>query len=131
MSAVQPNCNTDTGTINVVISNGTSPFSATISSTTGPYTSTQTGLTTNNVSFTGLAADTYEVRITDANGCQTAASTETITAPEALSTTASISQAYTCTQQGVITFAVPTTPNSGTSPYLYGINGVFSNNPVK
>ncbi|KAB1152401.1 hypothetical protein F7018_17995, partial [Tenacibaculum aiptasiae] len=63
-SVVQPNCNGDNGTVNVVISNGTAPFSATINSTTGPFTSNQAGLNTNNVSFTGLASDTYEVIIT-------------------------------------------------------------------
>ncbi|KAB1156378.1 hypothetical protein F7018_11215, partial [Tenacibaculum aiptasiae] len=78
--------------------------------------------------FTGLASDTYEVIITDANGCATGASTVTVAAPNALTGTASITQPYTCVQQGVITFATPT---GGTAPYTYGIDGVFSNNPVK
>jgi len=52
-----------------------------------------------------------------------------VTEPEELRTTASVTENYTCSQQGEITFATP--PDGGTGPFLYGINGVFTNNPVK
>ncbi len=127
-SVVQPNCSGDTGDVNIVIANGVAPFTAVINSTTTAFTSTQGPVNTNNISFTGLVSDTYEIVITDANNCVTATSTETVAAPNALSGTASITQTYTCLQQGVITFATPT---GGTAPFLYGIDGVFSNDPIK
>ncbi|WP_299163244.1 SprB repeat-containing protein, partial [uncultured Tenacibaculum sp.] len=120
-SVVQPNCNGDNGTVNVVISDGTAPFSATINSTTGPFTSTQAGLNTNTVSFTGLASDTYEVIITDANGCVTAASTETVAAPNALTGGSAAATALTCNPAGgtVLGGISYTAPTGGTTAYTY------------
>ncbi|WP_299110213.1 hypothetical protein, partial [uncultured Tenacibaculum sp.] len=106
-TGVQPSCNGDTGTINVTISNGTSPYTTTVTGTalTG-YNSTSGPSTDTTVSFTGLAADTYTIVTTDTGArgaCTTTTATVVITEPAALSATARITQDYTCTQTGEIT----------------------------
>ncbi|MDO6814069.1 hypothetical protein, partial [Tenacibaculum soleae] len=104
VTETQPDCNGGQGSAVVVISDGTADYTTTIT-LQGSATPTQTsgpGAGT-NITFNNLAEGTYDVVTTDANNCATAASTITITAPDALAGSSRRSQDYTCTQQGEIT----------------------------
>ncbi|WP_440121260.1 T9SS type B sorting domain-containing protein [Tenacibaculum sp. Ill] len=116
---VQPDCNGGTGTINVVVENGTAPY--TVAVTGGPTsTPVQTGSGL-NYSFSGLTAGSYEIQVIDGNNCPTASETRTIQAPDALvsggpTTATDLMCSPSGTILGTITFQVPT---GGTTDYLY------------
>ncbi|MFY7709093.1 hypothetical protein ACOSQB_00580, partial [Tenacibaculum sp. MEBiC07804] len=76
---------------------------------------------------TGLADGDYDFVVTDANGCSSTVASVTITTPNPISSSASLTQAYTCLQNGEITFVGAT---GGTAPYTYGVNGVYSTDLV-
>ncbi|MDP2542926.1 hypothetical protein Q8W23_15750, partial [Tenacibaculum discolor] len=117
-SAVQPDCSTDTGTINVTVANGTAPYTVTV---TGPGAPPAQGpLTDVNYTFTGLGDGTYQVTVTDANGCTSAASTETITVPSALTGGSVSSTDLMCSPSGTVLGTITfTAPTGGTPNYLY------------
>ncbi|MGG8496617.1 hypothetical protein ACQY1Q_09385, partial [Tenacibaculum sp. TC6] len=112
----QPNCNGDTGSINVTISGGLSPYTINFN---GADT-TQAGST---ILYDSLAPGTYTIQVTDANGCTQTPVDVVINTLTTVSSTASITQDYTCTTLGEITFTAAT---GGTAPYTYGVDGVYN-----
>ncbi|MBL0343395.1 MAG: gliding motility-associated C-terminal domain-containing protein [Bacteroidetes bacterium] len=94
-----------TGSADVTISGGTQPYSFVWSN----------GLTSEDIA--GLAAGTYSVTITDANGCLENLSV-TITEPSAaLNTALNVTQQVNCFADE--TGAIDLTVTGGTAPYLY------------
>jgi gliding motility-associated-like protein len=93
-----------TGVINLTVSGGTTPYSYAWSN----------GSTTEDLS--GIAAGTYTVTVTDANGC-ISGETVTITEPAAALTYTSAVSQITCNgaADGVINLSV----SGGTGPYTY------------
>ncbi|WP_424108311.1 SprB repeat-containing protein, partial [Pseudomonas viridiflava] len=87
---------TASGQTNVACFGGTNG-SATVSATggTGPYTYSWSPSGGTAATATGLAAGTYTVTVTDANGC-TATRAFTITAPPAIVATAGIQTNVLC-----------------------------------
>lgn len=109
-SPTNPGCHAGTdGSINVHAEGGSAPYSYTWN--TSP---TQSGATA-----TGLGAGTWNVIITDANGCSTTA-THTLTQPEPLSLTGTV-EAAQC--QGAANGAVTLTTEGGTAPYDWSWSG--------
>jgi hypothetical protein len=98
-----------TGAINVSVTSGSAPYSYNWGG----------GITSED--RTGLAAGTYTVLVTDANGCITSLAT-TITQPTALSIIASAADANCGNADGSITLI----PSGGTGAYSYNWNGGFS-----
>lgn len=93
------------GSINITPAGGTAPYNYLWSN----------GATTQNINT--LAAGTYNVTVTDANGCTNNTYVATITQPSlALTTTAYLTQVL-C--YGGNTGAVNIDPNGGTMPYTY------------
>ncbi|MDF3027795.1 MAG: gliding motility-related protein, partial [Fluviicola sp.] len=100
-------CNPGTnGAINLTPTGGTGPY--TFNWASGPTTEDRTG----------LAAGTYSVTITDANGCTGAVSGITVTQPTAISVTAS-SQTNVACNGGSNGAAAINTPTGGTPGYTY------------
>jgi gliding motility-associated-like protein len=98
------------GNITLNISGGNGPYSA---SWTGPG-----GFTSSNTNLTGLCAGTYNVTVTDANGCEK--QTEVILMqPQALS--AVISNDYSCVSS-TAQLCVTGTGGSGSYTYLWSNN---------
>jgi gliding motility-associated-like protein len=106
-------CNGGTnGTINITPSGGTTPYSFSWSN----------GATTEDL--TGLAAGSYTVTITDANGCPPANATFTVLQPAPLVIPGSVTN-VTC--NGGTNGAVNITPAGGTPPYSFSwSNGATS-----
>jgi gliding motility-associated-like protein len=81
---------------------------------------------------TGLAAGSYTVTATDANGCARSGSV-TLTQPTALAATVTSQTNPTCFGQTNGAFSVQADPLTGTGPYTYTIggptqgNGIFTN----
>jgi gliding motility-associated-like protein len=104
------NCVTPNGSITLTVNGGTAPYSYLWSN----------GATTQNLS--GLAAGTYSITVTDANGC-TATLTRIITDPAGILLSASASNSTSCTTpNGSITVSVA----GGTAPFTY----VWSNGAI-
>ncbi|MBI5541681.1 MAG: choice-of-anchor L domain-containing protein [Bacteroidia bacterium] len=91
-----------TGNISLIVQNGTSPFVATWS-----------GITNTSLTLSGLGAGTYDVTVTDINGC-TVNSSINIVEPSQISLDSSVIN-HTCGTLGSITI----TPSGGTPGYLY------------
>jgi gliding motility-associated-like protein len=92
-----------TGSINLTVTGGTAPY---------------TYAWSNNTALedpTGLAAGTYTVTVTDANGC-TATTTVTITEPASAVSVTTQSQNILCLNG---TGSVSSTPSGGVAPYTY------------
>ncbi|WP_431167859.1 hypothetical protein, partial [Tenacibaculum halocynthiae] len=82
-----------TGSINVSISDGIAPYTINFNGTN----TTQSGST---ILYDTLAPGTYSVQVTDANGCTQTPVNVTINALTTVSSTASVTQDYTCTTLG-------------------------------
>ena len=113
MSTAQTNVTTNggnNGTITVTASGGTSAFQfskdggSTYTSGTSPFT------------FNFLTAATYQIRVKDANGCETANSAVTITQPTAVSFTTTPTNIL-C--NGASTGSIQVTVSAGTAPYQF------------
>jgi CHU_C Type IX secretion signal domain/SprB repeat len=101
--------------ITLVTGGGTGPFSFSIDGgATYPLTdpSTQT--------FTGLPAGSYNVRVKDANGCETVNVPRTLTAPTQVTFTQIITDA-SCA--GGNDGSIQISPSGGTGPYSFSIDG--------
>ncbi len=110
-SAVATNVNCfgqSTGSVNLTVSGGTSPYTYLWSN----------NATTEDIS--GLAAGTYSVTVTDANGC-TATASATVTQPASAVTASAVATNATC---GNANGSVNLTVSGGTAPYSY----LWSNN---
>jgi hypothetical protein len=99
-------------------------ISSTVSGGTSPYTYSWTGgATTPDIS--GLSAGTYNLNVTDKNGC-TGSISVTITQPTSLSAALSNSTNITC--HGDNNGSAVSTVSGGTSPYTYTWTGGAGNN---
>jgi len=96
-----PDCSDDRGRINITLSGGTAPYTFVWSN----------GATTEDLA--DVPAGTYEVRVTDVNGC-TFVATATLTAPTALMATFTTTD-QDCSGDGNIDLTV----SGGTPPYSY------------
>jgi hypothetical protein len=118
LSATQTNvsCNgTNTGSVNLTSTEGTSPYTF---SWAGPN-----GYTSSNEDISALAAGTYTVVVNDANGSTygcTATTSITITQPDALTSAINTSTNVTC--NGMSNGSATVTVNGGTTPYSYSWN---------
>nr|WP_299170980.1 T9SS type B sorting domain-containing protein [uncultured Allomuricauda sp.] len=101
------------GTITLSASGGEAPYLFSIDNGTNYQVSG---------SFVNLAAGTYNLRIQDANNCETA-DTITVTQPNQLAAEAQQTQNYTCLQLGEITVGSVTPTSGGSGDYQYSING--------
>jgi gliding motility-associated-like protein len=97
-----------TGSINLAITGGTGPYNVTWSGPNGFASSAQ--------NITGLVAGTYNVTVTDANGCTTTGS-RTLTEPEPLVPVVATIEHVDCfgTNTGSATIA----PTGGMPPFTY------------
>ena len=102
--------NTDAA-ISVAASGGTSPYLFSIDC--GPTYQASSN-------FTGLMPGTYSVTVQDANGCNTACSTETVASGTGISSTVNVVNA-TC--YGDADGSIQVTPTNGTGPYTYDFGG--------
>ncbi|HTL82944.1 MAG TPA: PKD domain-containing protein, partial [Bacteroidia bacterium] len=105
-----------TGVINVNQAGGTSPYS---------YTWSPNVSTANSAS--SLAAGSYNITVTDANGCSSTV-TITITEPPLLTVAASANPASICSGQNVILSAIPAGGN-GACVYTWMPGNLSGNNP--
>jgi hypothetical protein len=98
-----------TGAISITIAGGTTPYNY---SWTGPSTYTST-----NEDLTSLAYGTYNLTVTDAQGCTLTPPSFTLTQPNAL--TASITGTTHVTIFGQSTGSATVTPANGTAAYTF------------
>lgn len=108
------------GTITVTPSGGfTTTYTYAIKLSTATTYSTQA---TNQ--FTGLAAGTYDIKVIDSKGCESAPTQVTIINPDPIVVTATATP-FTCSPTNVPQSAVVTigTPTGGTGTYSYSFNG--------
>ncbi|SEC95442.1 SprB repeat-containing protein [Tenacibaculum sp. MAR_2009_124] len=122
----QPACNGHTGSIDITISNGVAPYTIAFTDNTTSTTTTSTQSDT-TILFDSLASGTYTVQVTDANGCTQTPVDVVVDTLTSVASTASITQDYTCTMLGQITFTAAT---GGSGPYTYGVNGVYNTDLV-
>lgn len=101
------------GTITLSASGGEAPYLFSIDNGTNYQVSG---------SFVNLAAGTYNLRIQDANNCETT-DTITVTQPNQLAAESQQTQNYTCLQLGEITVGSVTPTSGGSGDYQYSING--------
>ncbi|EJG00928.1 T9SS type B sorting domain-containing protein [Flavobacterium sp. F52] len=112
-------CNgNNTGSITITPTSGKAPFTYSV---TRGGTSVSTTATT-----TGLTAGTYDILVTDALGCTSAATSVTISQPTVLDTNATATS-FKCDtnnakQSALVTINIPTAPTAGTAPYTYSFN---------
>ncbi|MDT0606279.1 T9SS type B sorting domain-containing protein [Croceitalea rosinachiae] len=103
------------GSISITaISGGQSPYTYSIDNGA-------TYVTGNN--FPNLIAGNYDVRIRDANLCESASQTVTVDEPNQIVAEATQTQDYTCAQQGEISIGSITPTSGGSGDYQYSING--------
>ena len=96
-----------TGAISITLMGGQAPYSF---AWNGPI-----GFASSNQNITGLISGTYNVLVTDANGCQASASFN-------VSGPANLTATFTTTSVlcfGAATGSITTTPSGGTPPYTY------------
>ncbi|MBE7660271.1 T9SS type B sorting domain-containing protein [Tenacibaculum finnmarkense] len=117
VTAIQPKCSTDKGTINVTVSGGKAAYTVTLTGLLGTTSvQPQTGNSL-NYEFKDLVADTYTIKVTDVNTCASAEKTQEIKVPSALKDGEAVPTDLACgVSGGSITF---TNPTGGTPGYIY------------
>nr|WP_299386183.1 T9SS type B sorting domain-containing protein [Allomuricauda sp.] len=101
------------GTITLVAGGGEGPYLYSIDNGTNYQVSGN---------FVNISAGTYNLRIRDANNCETTG-TVTVTEPTQLSAEAQQTQTYICLQLGEISVGSVTATAGGSGDYQYSING--------
>jgi gliding motility-associated-like protein len=111
----------NTGSNSITVSGGTAPYRY---AWTGPD-----GFSSANQDLSGLVAGTYQVRVTDVNGCVLTGVPQTITEPSVLSITNQVKVDNVCFQGN--TGSISISVSGATAPYTYawtGPNGFTSAN---
>ncbi|MCG8236385.1 T9SS type B sorting domain-containing protein [Tenacibaculum finnmarkense] len=123
VTAIQPKCFGEKGTINVTVSGGKAAYTVTL---TGSAATTPAQTKTGSVlsyKFENLVADTYTITVEDINTCTgTAASTQEIKVPSVLKDGKAAPTDLACgVSGGSITFTNPTggTPDPATGNYTF------------
>jgi hypothetical protein len=99
------------------------PYAITLTNSSGAVIATEIESTSAGVGlFTGLCAGVYEVAVTDASGCQSAAVAATIGQPSYLDVAVDVVHPSDGFYNGSITF----NPSGGTPPYEYSNNNQVS-----
>ncbi len=102
------------GTVGTTVTGGAAPY-------TYNWSSTPSGFASTAANVVGLTARTYNVTVTDANGCTTTASTA-LSQPAAISFTSSTG--YVCSGSNYISATVTVNPTGGASgTYEYQMDG--------
>jgi len=98
---------------------------AAVSGGQAPYTYSVDNGTTYiaGTNFPNLTAGSYDVRIQDANLCESVAQTVVINEPNQLAAEAIQTQDYTCAQLGEISIGSVVATSGGSGDYQYSING--------
>jgi len=109
-TATDASCGSNNGTITVTATGGNSTYTYSVDNGSSYQGSG---------SFTGLAANTYQVIAMDGNGCTSIVSTETITGTGTVTTTAAPVNETCAAANGSIVL----TGTGGASPYTYSIDG--------
>ncbi|MBW4358858.1 SprB repeat-containing protein, partial [Flavobacterium taihuense] len=113
--------NANDGTITVTAANGfTTTYTYAIKLSAAATYTTQT---TNQ--FTGLAAGTYNIKVIDSKGCESAVSNVTIVNPTVVGGTISATE-LACSSTGAIPAVVTVNGSGGTGSYEYSFNGATS-----
>jgi hypothetical protein len=107
-TATNTTCNSQTGSVSLSVSGGATPYTY----------HWNNNATTKDIS--GIAAGTYNVTITDANGCSTTATATVGQSSASITATANATNATCGNSNGTIALTV----NGGTAPYTY----LWSNN---
>ena len=105
----QPSCNANNGSLTLVTSGSTGPYTYSLNNSAAQSSAT----------FTNLAAGTYNYSVQDNQGCTVSG---TVTIPASATITATISQTSTIACAGAQTANLVVTPTGGTAPYAFSIN---------
>lgn len=108
-SVTDASCGSANGSITVTAGGGQSPYSYALNGGTPQSTGV----------FSSLAGASYNVQVTDANGCTSSVTSETVTGGTAPTVTASIVGETCLNGNGEITVAT----SGGVAPYNYTLNG--------
>ncbi|MFC5979809.1 hypothetical protein, partial [Flavobacterium salmonis] len=110
--------NANDGTITVTASNGaTTVYTYAIKlSSAAAYTTQSTN------QFTGLSAGTYNIKVIDSKGCESAVSNVTIVNPMAVTGNIGTNQ-LKCSASGTVSAVVTVTASGGSGSYQYSFNG--------
>ncbi|MCG8859095.1 T9SS type B sorting domain-containing protein [Tenacibaculum finnmarkense] len=135
VTAIQPKCFGEKGTINVTVSGGKAAYTVTLTGLLGTTSvQTKTGSVL-SYKFENLVADTYTITVEDINTCKgAAASTQEIKVPSALTGGLAVPTDLACgVSGGSITFTNPTggTPDlSGNYTFYYKLTTDANFTPV-
>ncbi|WP_199243475.1 T9SS type A sorting domain-containing protein [Hymenobacter sedentarius] len=107
-----------TGSVTTQATGGTAPYTYSL---LGPGVRLPQGPTAGAVTFSGLGAGTYSVRVVDANGCEFTGSSFSILGVNAITTLSAVGSPIVCfgTNSGSVTLAVA----GGTAPFTYTLVG--------
>jgi PKD repeat protein len=108
-SVTNASCGNNNGSITVTATGGTAPLTYSLNG----------GTAQTSPNFTGLAAGSYTMQVTDANGCTSTLTNHTVTGGTAMTATATSVNETCMSDNGSITV----TATGGTTPYQYSING--------
>jgi len=76
----------------------------------------------NTASFVNLSAGSYDIRVLDSSGCDVEM-THVISQPDPIVAEATLTQNYTCSQEGEITVGSVAATTGGSGSYQYRLNG--------
>ncbi|MFZ5553513.1 MAG: gliding motility-associated C-terminal domain-containing protein [Bacteroidota bacterium] len=125
---IQPTCNGGTnGSVTVTGSGGTAPYNVSWTGTTsGNPAGNEIAASGGTYTLTALGAGTYNITVTDANGC-TATTTATVTQPTAV-TASDVETNVSC--NGLTNGNGAVTASGGTAPYNVSWTGTTTGNPA-